>query len=67
MKKLILRLLVASAVGIAVWQAVESRRRSGRGAHHSAGRQHQVTEDGEGVVDEWGKESFPASDPPQSW
>lgn len=30
-------------------------------------REEQHVEGGESVVEEWGKESFPASDPPQSW
>ncbi len=30
-------------------------------------RNEQHTRSGTPVVDEWGKESFPASDPPQSW
>ena len=30
-------------------------------------RARQHTRAGEPIEDEWGKESFPASDPPQSW
>ena len=30
-------------------------------------RSEQATVDGTPVVEEWGVESFPASDPPQSW
>lgn len=30
-------------------------------------RARQRTSEGEPIEDEWGKESFPASDPPQSW
>jgi len=34
---------------------------------HDSQRSEQHTEDGASVVDEWVMESFPASDPPQSW
>ena len=30
-------------------------------------RAEQETPEGQPVVEEWGEESFPASDPPQSW
>lgn len=41
--------------------------RSKRGTVELSARARQRTSEGEPIEDEWGRESFPASDPPQSW
>lgn len=64
--KALIRVAVAAAVGVAVWKAVASLRR-GTPATRRAGRADQTTGEGRPIVEEWGEESFPASDPPQSW
>ncbi len=61
------RCLVAGAIialiGIAAAALIRSRRRQ----VDTSVRARQRTRAGEPIADEWGKESFPASDPPQSW
>lgn len=61
------RCLIAGAiialVGIAGVVLVRSKRRR----VDLSLRAGQRTRAGEPIEDEWGRESFPASDPPQSW
>lgn len=58
----LLLLIAASLVTLAF--VLEFLRR--RGIPRSE-RSEQETRSGEPVETEWGRESFPASDPPQSW
>lgn len=64
MKKVAL-LLLAVVGAIALTQLV-MKRRSAEASSDSV-RAEQEADDGTPVVQEWGEESFPASDPPQSW
>jgi len=57
-------LFVAAAVAAAIVSLIVKRTRRDTPVGQ---RQQQRTEDGTSVVDEWGEESFPASDAPQSW
>lgn len=52
-----------TAVIVVVAVLVRSKK---RGVDRSE-RARQRTPEGEPIEDEWGRESFPASDPPQSW
>lgn len=54
---------IISLIGIAAVVLARSRRRR----VDPSVRARQRTSEGEPIEDEWGKESFPASDPPQSW
>lgn len=55
--------LIGAALAAAWWV----RRRDADGLVPSSGREEQQTQSGTPIVEEWGEESFPASDPPQSW
>lgn len=59
------RWLTASSLTVAVWFKKHARRKGGEPAPGS-GPTHDDNRD-EALVDEWGVESFPASDPRQSW
>lgn len=63
MKMKVLTFLVLMAAGVAVVALM--RRRQPNPQDHD--RAEQATPEGKPVVEEWGEESFPASDPPQSW
>ena len=54
---------IIALIGIAIVVLVRSKRRR----VDTSVRARQHTRAGEPIEDEWGKESFPASDPPQSW
>ena len=63
MKTKMMILLGLATVGVAV-AALMRRYRSNTPDHDRA---EQTTPEGKPVVEEWGEESFPASDPQQSW
>lgn len=65
MKRLFTFLLVA--LSIMVIAALLVGRSRSQAHHHATARETQETPEGKPVVEEWGDESFPASDPPQSW
>ncbi|MBT8199441.1 MAG: hypothetical protein KJO36_02880 [Acidimicrobiia bacterium] len=46
---------------------IQGNRDRHQGVVEDADRSSQRAPDGTGLVDEWGEESFPASDAPQSW
>lgn len=57
-------LLIAIAAAVACFK--QSKRAKPEVVADSP-RAEQQTASGTSVVEEWGEESFPASDPPQSW
>ncbi len=62
--------IAVAAIVTVIAALILKRRRSevpGESAPTQEPKQEQRTEDGNSVVEEWGKESFPASDAPQAW
>ncbi|NND01360.1 MAG: hypothetical protein HKN91_01100 [Acidimicrobiia bacterium] len=58
---------VAMLVAIVTALTVFKRCKTNPVAVSDSPREEQQTATGKPVVEEWGEESFPASDPPQSW
>lgn len=54
---------IFAMIGVIAFAMVRFRRRR----VDRSFRAEQRTREGAPIADEWGKESFPASDPPQSW
>ncbi len=58
------QVIAAAALGAAIGRWVRRRAHGGVG---ESDRSAQSDPRGEPVVEVWGDDSFPASDPPQSW